>query len=399
MDEPPSPAAVSPEPPRVVGDLGDGNGPTMIVTAALHGNEPSGLKAVYRVLKRLEDDGIEIAGRFYVLAGNLAALAVSTRFIDCDLNRQWTVARIEQLVSGADLADSEAGQQRELLDRMRERVADARRGIYFLDLHTSSAPGKPFLTIGDTLRNRRFARHIPLPLILGLEEQVDGSLLEYLNNLGLVTIGVEAGQHDDPVAVDRHEAVLWLALVRSGIVKRDAVKDLQHFHTLLADDSREIPRVVEVRHRHAISPADHFRMLPGFSNFDPVARGQRLGTDDSGPVLAIEEGRVLLPLYQGQGDDGFFLCKEVSGIWLTLSSILRHLRLGWFLRFFPGVSRDRTNPQRLIVNTRIARILPLQIFHLFGYRKLRHQDTVLVVSRRNFDLTAPDRTELPSAPG
>ena len=306
MDESSGPVEILPEPPRVVGDLGNGDGPTMIVTAALHGNEPSGLKAAGRILKRLKDEGIEVSGRFCVLAGNLAALAVSTRFIDCDLNRQWTVARIEQLLSGNSISDSEAGQQLELLDRMRERVDDAQAGIYFLDLHTSSAPGKPFLTIGDTLRNRRFANPIPLPLILGLEEQVDGSLLEYLNNLGLVTMGVEAGQHDDPVAVDRHEAVLWLAMVQAGILPRKAIDDLEHFRTLLADDSREIPAVVEVRHRHAISPSDHFRMLPGFSNFDPVARGQRLGSDDSGPVLAKEEGRVLLPLYQGQGDDGFF---------------------------------------------------------------------------------------------
>mgnify|MGYP000107882312 CR=1 FL=1 len=75
-------------------------------------------------------------------------------------------------------------------------AARARGPIHFVDLHTSSAPGPPFLTVGDTLRNRRFSRGFPLPLLLGLEEQVDGSLLEYLNNHGFVTLGVEAGEHE-----------------------------------------------------------------------------------------------------------------------------------------------------------------------------------------------------------
>ena len=384
--------------PRIIGEVGDGDGPILVVTAALHGNEPSGLKASRRVLSRLQDEGISVAGRVCVFAGNLTALGESTRFTERDLNRQWTPEKIAALLAGEGPDDAEAKQQDELLTLIRERVAEADSGIFFLDLHTSSAPGKPFLTIGDTLRNRRFASNIPLPLILGLEEQVDGSLLEYLNNRGLVTMGVEAGQHDDPVSVDRHEAVMWLALVQVGMLSRDAIADLHRFQTLLADDSRGIPKVVEVRHRHAIHSGDHFKMLPGFCNFDPVAHGQRLGTDDSGPVLTPEEGRVLLPLYQGQGDDGFFICREVSRVWLSISAVLRRLRLGVIVRLLPGVRRCRVDRDRYIVDTRVARILPLQIFHLFGYRKLRQQDTLLEVSRRRFDLAAPKSIELPGPP-
>jgi len=45
----------------------------------------------------------------------------------------------------------------------------------------------------------------------------------------------------------------------------------------------------------------------------------------------------------------------------------------------------------LIINTHIARILPLQIFHLLGLRRRRWIDNYLVVSRRAYDLAGPTK--------
>ncbi|MBK6950183.1 MAG: hypothetical protein IPH16_20770 [Haliscomenobacter sp.] len=62
----------------------------------------------------------------------------------------------------------------------------------------------------------------------------------------------------------------------------------------------------EIIWRHPVEPEDQFRMEPGFQNFDPVRIGQRLATDRNGPVLAKVDARILMPLYQAQGEDGFF---------------------------------------------------------------------------------------------
>jgi succinylglutamate desuccinylase len=56
-------------------------------------------------------------------------------------------------------------------------------------------------------------------------------------------------------------------------------------------------------------------MLPGFRNFDPVREGQLLAR--SGPQLAREvrapwSGTLIMPRYQGQGLDGFFLGRAVG---------------------------------------------------------------------------------------
>jgi succinylglutamate desuccinylase len=225
-------------------------------------------------------------------------------------------------------------------------------------------------------------------VVLGLEEQIDGTLLEYINNLGAVTMGVEAGQHDAETSVDHHEAVIWNATVAAGCLRREDVPELEHYQTLLERASGG-PRVVEVRHRHAIVPEDCFQMESGFKNFQTVTRGQLLATDRTGEIKAEETGLILMPLYQPLGDDGFFLGREVKRFWLRLSGLLRQLKMGDYINLLPGVRRDPFNKDFFVVNTRIARILPLQIFHLLGFRRRRWIGNQLIVSRRSYDLDGP----------
>ncbi len=400
MDLPPtlSTAGVLPEQQRIIGRFhGAAAGPTIIVTAAVHGNEPAGLHAARRILEGLSGRENSVCGDLIAIAGNLAALSRKVRFLRDDLNRQWTPGRIESLRAirrnGGDVRADDR-QRIEMLEAMSEFLVNRRGPVYFIDLHTSSATGPPFLTVGDTLRNRHFAMNLPVPLMLGLEEQVDGSLLEYLNNRGFITLGVEGGQHDAIESIDHHEAVLWLALVASGLIRREDVPGYDAMVARLEPFARQFPAVLEVRTRHAITPDDGFVMEPGFTNFDPVRKGQLMAHDRNGPIHATETGRVILPLYQGKGDDGFFLAREFSPFWLRVSSWLRRLRIGSLLRHLPGVQQRPGDDDVLVVNTRIARIYPLEIFHLLGYRKRRRVGAALAVGRRAYDLEAPASIEL-----
>jgi len=116
-----------------------------------------------------------------------------------------------------------------------------------------------------------------------------------------------------------------------------------------------------------------------------------LAQDRTGEIKACETGLILMPLYQALGNDGFFLVREVKRFWLKLSALLRKLKVGHYIHLLPGVRRDPLNENFLIVNTRIARILPLQVFHLLGFRRLRWTDKYLVVSRRAYDLVGPTK--------
>lgn len=370
-------------------------GPTLLILGGIHGNEPAGVLAADRVLPRIQERKAELRGEVVLLRGNTRALERKVRYIDADLNRQWAPDSVRVTASGNGglSAMSERLEQGELLVTIREAVSRARGEVYFLDLHTTSAHGKPFATVGDTLRNRRFALRFPVTIVLGLEEQINGTLLEYINNLGAITMGFEAGQHEAITSVDHHEALVWNATIATGNFLREHLAGLDYGRSLLkrAGGGR---RVVEIRHRHAINPQDDFQMEPGFRNFQRVRRGEVLARDRTGEITAGETGLIMLPLYQKLGDDGFFLGREVKQFWLGLSALLRELRVGHYIHVLPGVRRDPLDDDSLIINTRIARILPLQIFHLLGFRKRRWIDKHLVVSRRSHDLSGPTKLVL-----
>lgn len=127
-------------------------------------------------------------------------------------------------------------------------------------------------------------------------------------------------------------------------------------------------------------------MRPGFANFAPVTQGQPLADDSGGEVLSPEDGMIFLPLYQEQGDDGFFIVRPIHERWLRLSTILRHLRVDALAPLLPGVHRSRRRPDTLLVDRRIARWQVTELFHLLGYRKRREALGYSAFTRRRHDL-------------
>ncbi len=359
-------------------------GPLLICVGGIHGNEPSGVLAARSVLEKLARTRPSFRGEFVALAGNLRALARERRFVERDLNRQWIPDRIEALRSGRGVVAEgpEDQEQRELLLAIETALAAHPASAYFLDLHTSSAPGPPFITVGDTLRNRAFGRQFPIPVVLGLEEQIDGPLLEYVNDLGHVTLGVEGGQHASADAVPNLEAVLWLALLAAGNLASPEAAEAETHRERLRRAAEGLPRTLEVLDRHPIEPGVQFRMVPGYRTLNVVSAGETVAHDRRGPVRVRDAGWLLLPFYQGLGNDGFFLAREVGPLDLRLSTGLRRLGVPSMAHWLPGVRRHPKVEGVLMVNTRIARFYPVELFHLLGYRKRRRQGDWLVVSRR-----------------
>src|SRR5690606_26746400 len=133
------------------------------------------------------------------------------RYRERDMNRIWSradVADLEARARSGGPLDVEDEEQLELLHSVRAAIARARGPVYLIDCHTTSAHGVPFILCGDTLKQRKFASAMPLPLVMGLEEQIDGVLSGYWTTQGVITCGVEGGQHDDPGSIDNLEAVL-----------------------------------------------------------------------------------------------------------------------------------------------------------------------------------------------
>jgi succinylglutamate desuccinylase len=89
---------------------------------------------------------------------------------------------------------------------------------------------------------------------------------------------------------------------------------VHHCRTLLETARGELPHLIEVEERHAIGPEDGFKMLDGFANIHSVSSGELLARDHNGPIHAPRSCILLLPLYQAQGDDGYFLGREMTRV-------------------------------------------------------------------------------------
>lgn len=365
---------------RTLADVGEaGGGPVLITVAGLHGNEPSGVEAVGRVRERLESAAWALSGRWVAFTGNRTALEHRVRYVDRDLNRVWPgdEASLEPI-------DGVEGRERtELLDAIRSVCDAGGAPVAILDLHSTSAGGPPFLIMGDTLQNRAVARRLPMPTILGLEENVDGTLVEFLCEQGYISICIEAGAHDDPVSADHAESTIWLALSALGMLPDEAAEAVQEHRARLERVTAGIPHLVEIVHRHGLPREHRFRMEPGFANFQLVTPGELIAHEGDAEVRAPRRGLMLMPLYQPLGDDGYFLVRGVRPVWLALSKWLRRVRGERILRWLPGVRVDPRTPRRLVVDRRVARYLSREIFHLFGFHRVEERGTHVVFRRRH----------------
>lgn len=380
-----SPDSVAAPYPRVLGHYSTGRpGPTIVVTGGIHGNEPAGCEAMLAVLARLAREQLPLRGELWAVAGNLRGLAANRRYLDRDLNRRWIREDLARIVANGPEEAAEDIEQLELLAFFAPLLERSEAPIVFFDLHSTSGPSAPFVCMADVLRNRTIALALGIPVVLGLEEVLDGSLLGYLCDLGHIGVAVEGGQHTDPMTVRYHESAVWLMLAAAGALDRTHLPgtDTDSF----GPRDPHIPAVVEIRHRHVVTPArEPFVMLPGFANFQPVTRGQIVAHDARGPVHAPFAGLMMLPRYQGLGDDGFFIARAVSPLALHVSAALRRMHLDRVVPLLPGVRRHPDHSDRFIAGhdvTGLARDLVVDLFHLFGYRHMRTHGPDLVFSRR-----------------
>ena len=361
--------------------------PTIVFFAALHGNELTGVSAMERVLKTISDRKIHLKGNLLAVKGNLKAIAKVQRFIDYDLNRLWTADYIAAADEGKNTL-SELEELKELLLLAELLIKRAKNEVCFVDLHTTSSKSSPFLVLDDTLRNRALARSIPATIVLGLAEKIEGTMTSYLAEFGPRTLVFESGQHESLSSINLHEAAIWLLLDQMNIIESD-VFDKQACYDMIQSASKGNPKVVETIDRFGIEEGDDFKMEEGFTNFQWIKEGEFLAMYNGKKVVAEHDGLIFMPLYQKQGNDGYFITKRISPFWLRVSKFFRRLRADKLIVHFPGITKLKSMPHSYKVNTHIAHFLTLKILHLLGFRKQVREGHTLIVSRLPYDLKGP----------
>jgi len=283
-----------------------------------------------------------------------------------------------------DFRCSEDRELKEIMNCFESIISSATGPVVFINLHSTSSRTVPHLIINDRLDNRRLSFRYPLPVILGIDSFVNGTMHSFLNEMGHRAIGFEGGQMGQVNTQDNIESFIWLTLVLNGIMHKRDVPDFDKIHQRLLVASQGYKQVFEVIMRHKISDEEEFDMVPGYSNFQKILKGQYLAESDGNTVLAREGGYIFLPRYEEKGNSGFYLLRQVSSSWLGMSALLRRVNFERMLVLLPGVEQVPEVEGAYRINQRVARFFAAELFHLLGYRRLLRREGKLVVAKKQF---------------
>ncbi len=309
---------------RIIGEFeGSEKGPLLIVFGNMHGNEPAGAKAIDLMVKMLEVEPItnpkfNFKGKIIGITGNLKATNQNIRFIDKDLNRCWHPEIVEKAENSTfEQLNAEEQEIKEIIQLLIKKISDYKpEKIYFLDLHTTSSTGGIFTIVSDIKESVEIGIKLNAPVVLGLLNGVKGTSTEYFSHsfMGIPTVSLtfESGNHHDNLSVNRAIAVMTNLMTLIGNFEAEHVENRHNF--LLQEFSNGLPKLSKLLYKHSIVPSDNFAMKPGYMNFQKIKKGEILAKDKNGNIQSPFSGRILMPLYQKLGEDGFFIIKEIKEI-------------------------------------------------------------------------------------
>jgi len=317
-------------------------GPAVIITGAVHGNEICGTEAIKRVIQEIESGKLHLKTGMvtFVPVTNPLAYRLGARTGERNLNR-----KLMPTLNPGQFEDYVANWLCPLL---------AQHDV-LLDLHSFSGPGEPFVMVGPE-NNRGViesfqyaAKEQGLALRLGVRRVVDGWLsayasgvakrnadalalanpvefvaeqktdlaredsrpiiqqdvqagigvTEYMRVVGGYALTIECGQHQNPDS----QAVGYQAIVNA----------LRYLDILTGEKPDAITDVIALRLADMVSKLhDADRLCAQFANFEPVKQGQLLAIrHDGSHVCANYDGYVLFSDPNAvAGSEWFYLAKD-----------------------------------------------------------------------------------------
>lgn len=293
-------------------------GPLFICLAGIHGNEHAGISALRRILVMLEEEKIRnpdfvFYGTIFGIAGNLQAIKKNIRFLEMDLNRIFIKEIVEEVdsISETDL-ENEKLELKQLITLIKDIIEkNTSQKIVLMDIHTTSALGGLFAIPSDQPDSIKISKALHAPVIKGFMGGLRGTTIHYfseyklLNSKELTALVFEAGQHEDPLSINRSIAAMINCMRTIGCVDS---KDVENHHDeILRTYAAGLPKITKLVYSYKITSGENFQMQPGFENFQKIKKGQQLAKNINGEILSQFDGYILMPLYQNKGEDGFFI--------------------------------------------------------------------------------------------
>lgn len=300
-------------------------GTRLLVTAAVHGNEVCGTHAIRRVADEIR------GGQLPLVRGQVSLVPV-TNPLAYRLQRRMGDRNLNRKLQPTD-------EPRQFEDHVANWLCPLmRQHDVLLDLHSFQAAGQPFVMVGprdntgtlqpfsraaeeealaaclgvgravdgwlDTYadgvaRRRRWAAQRP-ELPLDLDERYGIGTTEYMRSQGGAALTLECGQHEDPQAPE----VAYRAIVNAMA------------HLRLVDAPAPAARSMEGLSLHQVVDKFHDgdAFTKAWTSFDPLQRGELIGTRADGTELRAEEdGFIVFPNAKASsGQEWFYLARRTD---------------------------------------------------------------------------------------
>lgn len=285
---------------------GKAPGPTVLISALIHGNEICGAVALDHLLT---SSFMPERGRLILAFANVDAYSrfdsarpYLSRFIDEDMNRLWS----------ADILD---GQQKSIeLTRARALRPLAETADYLLDLHSTSLPAPAMLLSGAHKKGQAFAQKMGYPsYVVADDGHSAGVRLRDFSDFGAPAGGkcamlVECGQHFDSDSPTVALKTVMAFLLACGMID-DVPEDIPLLARLGQQQFIEVSETVTIR-------SDRFTFSGEFQCFEIIPKaGTQIARDGSHKVLTPYDDCVLvMPARQPvRGHTAVRLGRFVSG--------------------------------------------------------------------------------------
>lgn len=261
-------------------------GPTVVVSALVHGNEVCGALA----LDRLLSDGLRpAAGRLSLVFVNVGAFQqfspaapLANRFLDEDFNRLWH----------GGILDGPRGSRE--LDRARALRPLFDEADFLLDIHSMSTTTEPLMMAGPTDKGLALAKRIGRPTTIVRDEghAAGPRLRDYGDFIDPASqrnaLLIECGHH---FAADSAEVALDVTLRFLAAVGSVTAATAEAYGPATGDGTQ---RTIEVTER-VTAKSDSFRFVRPFRGMDvvPVA-GTLIATDGARRIVTPYDNCIMI---------------------------------------------------------------------------------------------------------
>ena len=272
-------------------------GDTVVIFGGVHGNEPSGVRAMIEFKKYLDLRGLQLnQGRVLFVLGNPEAYRKGVRFIDQNLNRVF--------LPEVESSDVEGQRAKEIMDFLKAYG----QVDYFLDLHSVSVGEFQIAVYSDNATSRdRVLEFSNLDMHFAVKpEHLPGTVFDLAEQIGVVGYSIECGNHESEQAVGVAWDHILELLIRREII---SVKDFEGVYQL-----PKKPTEVQIYITHQkIVPQPGFRFLNAeVTTGTFVKKSEIYAKSDQQDYIAEKDLHVMMPDKNPRvkDSDAGFLCER-----------------------------------------------------------------------------------------